>query len=210
MQTKRTTQFSRVIATLGVVGALGLAPAAEAGQNRNNPASAAGNAVEALLNAANGNGGQGRQTGGPVGGQNQGGGVSHSQPGQTQQAKAGGGKFDRSQPRVHWRGQYAGSNDGRNAVLEIKPTGKVDYDTMSYSVILRDQDRGQAFQGTGYVDFKQGVGRPAHVMYFQRPLAGPSGRKTVERLFLHTWDTGFISGTTEWRGTSYGLAFKAR
>lgn len=209
MDRKRTPGLGRVVATVGVVGALGLAPAAQAGHKQTGSA-AAGDAVEALLDAAQGHGGHGRQAHGSAGGQSQGAGQSHNGAGQTRQAKAGGGKFDRDQPKAHWRGQYAGSNDGRDAVLEIKPTGRLDADTMSYSVILRDTDRGQAFQGTGYVDFKQGSGRPAHVMYFPRPLAGPSGRKTVERLYLHTWDTAVISGTTEWRGTSYGLAFQAR
>ena len=207
MPTTRITQINRFIATVSLAGALGLAPAASADQLNNNTAAAAGDAVEALLKGAGGNGGQGQQ--GRSGQQAQSGGVSHSKPRQTRQAKAGGDRFDRDRPKVHWRGQYAGSNDGRDAVLEIKPTGRIDSDTMSYSVILRDRDRGEAFQGNGYVDFKQGSGRPAHVMYFQRPLAGPSGKKTVERLYLHTWDTGFISGTTEWRGTNYGLAFQA-
>lgn len=210
MQTRRTTQISRVIATLGMVGALGLAPAAEADHSRSHAAEAAGDALEAILDTAQGHGGQAQHNHGSGRSQQQSGGVSHNQPSHTQQAQAGGGKFNRDQPRVHWGGQYAGSNDGRDAVLEIKPTGRLDADTMTYSVILRDQDRNQAFQGTGYVDFKQGSGRPAHVMYFQRSLVGPSGQKTVKRLYLHTWDTGFISGTTEWRGTRYGLAFKAR
>lgn len=207
MPTSRITQINRFIATVSLAGALGLAPAASAGQLDNNTATAAGDAVEALLQSAGSNGSHGQQ--GPSGQQGQSGGVSHSAP-QTQQATGGGGKFDRDRPKVHWRGRYAGSNDGRDAVLEIKPTGRTDHDTMSYSVILRDQDRGEAFQGNGYVDFKPGSGRPAHMMYFKRPLVGPSGKKTIERLYLHTWDTGLISGTTKWRGTSYGLAFRAR
>jgi hypothetical protein len=120
-----------------------------------------------------------------------------------------GGPLDPSDPIPHWEDLYKGSNDGRTGYLEIVGNGKVSEHTMEFIVKLLDEDRDVSFEGLGYVDYVQGEGKPLHVMYFKRPLTGPSGTKTVNRLDLHTWDNDYVSGTTEWKGTRYGAAFEA-
>lgn len=111
----------------------------------------------------------------------------------------------------HWVGGYRGYNDGREARLTIdidQPGG----DTHVFIVTLKDLDRGVVFRGTGVsspgIEGEDAIG--PHVMLFPfGPLRQVEGAaiKEIGALYLHTWNTNYISGHTVWNEKTYGLAF---
>ncbi|MFK7905231.1 MAG: hypothetical protein AB8B69_08910 [Chitinophagales bacterium] len=98
-------------------------------------------------------------------------------------------------------GSYVGRIDGRNASLKIArtPEGKVAY-------TLVDLDRNMTFKAlTNSISVDDA--RP-HAMRSIR-LRSENGRKTktIGGLYLHTWNTNYISGYDIWNGKEYGNFF---
>ncbi|MEZ4887137.1 MAG: hypothetical protein R3E32_20570 [Chitinophagales bacterium] len=98
-------------------------------------------------------------------------------------------------------GNYEGRIDGRNARLNIArtPEGKVAY-------TLVDVDRNVTFKAlTNSISVDDA--RP-HVMR-SLTLRSEDGRhtKTIGGLYLHTWNTNYISGYDVWNGKEYGNFF---
>lgn len=98
-------------------------------------------------------------------------------------------------------GNFVGRIDGRNAQLKIERTsdGKVAY-------TLIDKDRSVTFKAQTnsiQVDDAQ-----PHRMR-SLTLRSTDGRhtKTIGGLYLHTWNTNYISGYTVWNGKEYGNFF---
>lgn len=114
---------------------------------------------------------------------------------------------------AHWEGTYNGYNDGRRARLTIEHGGPGATDDMihAFRITLEDLDRNETFEGRGTTTHAAGnpTANPTpHIMDVGtlQNVSG-SGQKDVNRLLLHTWDTSHISGSTQWRGTDYGLSF---
>ncbi|MGB0931939.1 MAG: hypothetical protein ACPGVB_14240, partial [Chitinophagales bacterium] len=98
-------------------------------------------------------------------------------------------------------GYFVGRIDGRNANLKIERTsgGKIAY-------TLVDTDRNVTFKAqTNSISVDDA--RP-HVMR-SLTLRSTDGRhtKTIGGLFLHTWNTNYISGYSVWNGKEYGNFF---
>lgn len=93
-----------------------------------------------------------------------------------------------------WIGEYYGRIDGRAARLSIEQGFE-----MSYDVVLRDLEKGVTFRG----------GASASTTNELRDfiLRSPGGEtKRIHDLLLHN-GSDHISGSTEWRGKNFGLAF---
>ena len=98
-------------------------------------------------------------------------------------------------------GDFVGRIDGRNAKLSIKrtPEGKVAY-------TLTDLDRNVTFKAlTNSISVDDA--RP-HVMR-SLTLRTENGRnsKRIGGLYLHTWNTNYISGYDIWNGKEFGNFF---
>lgn len=110
------------------------------------------------------------------------------------------GRLNRDNWVSEWYGRYEGRLDGRKARLEI--TAPSDNELR---MELRDVDRGMVF--TKAIDVSEAGRSPAHVLQDVTLTTSGGDTKTLERLLLHTWNTNYISGHTEWRGTDYGNFF---
>lgn len=107
----------------------------------------------------------------------------------------------RFQNITQFYGNYTGHSDGRNAKLKIErtPAGKVAY-------TLVDLDRNVTFKAQ-LNSLPIDDARP-HAMR-SVTLRSTDGRhtKTIGGLYLHTWNTNYISGYTVWSGKEYGSYF---
>lgn len=120
-------------------------------------------------------------------------------------ASAGNGpRFDRNSDDwpEQWEYTYRGRNDGRRADLYIRVLDETGT-TVRFFVGLYDRERGNYFKGETEMDRNS----PSHIMSDLTLETDDGGTKTVDRLYLHTWDTNYVSGRTEWRGNYYGLHF---
>jgi astacin len=120
------------------------------------------------------------------------------------QAGAGNGSGLSSADWVsQWLGTYDGRLDGRRARLTI--TDPTLSKGVNFNVRLEDLDRGVVLTGKGRIK----SGAPKHVMEFPSQLTSADGqiKKKLVKLFLHTWNTNYISGYDEWQGKNFGLAF---
>ena len=83
-----------------------------------------------------------------------------------------------------WPGRYTGRLDGRPATLTIRRVGA------AFRITLTDPDDGPAYAGEMPAHRVQG-----HVLTIPALIA-PDGRAVTRvRLYLHTQDTGYVSGT---------------
>lgn len=101
-----------------------------------------------------------------------------------------------------WTYVYRGRNDGRRADLSIRVLEQT-ADSVRFFVGLYDRDRGYYFKGETEKDRNS----TSHVMSDLTLRTDDGSKKTIDRLYLHTWDTNYVSGRTEWRGNYYGLHF---
>lgn len=109
-----------------------------------------------------------------------------------------GERFDEANWAQEWTGSYEGRVDGRRVALTIAKTDS------ELEVEWEGIDREATFSTTIPLDSQEG---PSHVLS-DLILKSPSGgTKHIERLLMHTWNTNFISGYTEWQGTHYGNYF---
>lgn len=107
-----------------------------------------------------------------------------------------GGRFNTSQWTSEWTGTFRGRQDGRRAKLTIERDGS------QLRLTLDDLERGLVFTGTA-----QNASQPRHTLDDITLTTTDGDVKHIERLLLHTWDTNYISGYSEWQGTDYGSYF---
>ncbi len=96
-------------------------------------------------------------------------------------------------------GTYEGYTDGRKARLIIS---KVGYAT---SIKLIDLSRNVTF-GTTTQSMPIKVGSP-HILESLDLIGSNKDSKKIGRLYLHTWNTNYISGNTIWNGQKFGILF---
>lgn len=111
-----------------------------------------------------------------------------------------GGRFTPSDWVSTWSGTYVGYQDGRNARLVIAPSQN------DLLITLDDIDRSVTFEGAFDIT-TQTLSSPNHILTNLRLTSADGRVKQIDRLFLHTWDTNYISGYSTWRGTNFGSYF---
>lgn len=111
-------------------------------------------------------------------------------------AAGSGGRFDSDNWADEWAGTYRGRQDGRKAFLTIERDGA------RIHLTFKDLDRGDTFTGA-----VQNNTEPLHQLEDIRLTSRDGGTKVLDRLLLHTWDTNYISGSSQWQGTHYGNYF---
>lgn len=98
-------------------------------------------------------------------------------------------------------GNYVGRMDGRNAQLTIVHTsGK-------YTITLKDLDRNVTFRHVTPLLSLNFLGQKHKLEKMTLQKVGGRGSKTIGGLYMHTWNTNYISGYTIWSGKEYGNFF---
>ena len=96
-----------------------------------------------------------------------------------------------------WIGSYEGRQDGRRAKLTIT------WDNLLWLHIkLEGLDRNQTFTGTVHRGDQEST--PAHILTDIKLTGKNGGVKRIEQLALHTWNTNYITGHSQWHGNDYG------
>jgi hypothetical protein len=102
-----------------------------------------------------------------------------------------------------WQGFYRGSNDGRAAMLQVDvredASGRWHFDFTFID-----------FAGHRWVgNFTGDVGSRCHALEHPIELlsVGNQGPVRWKGLYLHTWDTDWLTGVSEWAGQEYGMIF---
>ena len=98
-------------------------------------------------------------------------------------------------------GCYTGNLDGRSAKLQIR------FPFNSFSVVFKDFAGNTWFRDVDANRNESGISNVLGSLTLQAPLG--SGRQNLswEALYLHTWDTKFVSGVSVWNGQRFGMAF---
>jgi hypothetical protein len=100
-------------------------------------------------------------------------------------------------------GTYIGEYDGRNAKLEIGDL-KGDYPGPMFHIVFTELERGEVYVGT-----HAEKGNHGHIMTnITLKLKGGNNTVSWPKLFLHTWNTDFISGISTWNGIEFGMSFR--
>lgn len=102
---------------------------------------------------------------------------------------------------VKWFGEYHGFEDGNPATLLIglSPTRSAPGE-VAYSVILSS---GGLYRGVGTVR----ENGPYHILKDLTLKTSDGKTKTLSRLYLHTWNTKYITGYSVWRDQEFGMSF---
>lgn len=100
-------------------------------------------------------------------------------------------------------GTYKGKLDGRNASLNIS-ISEHNPAWYGFQVILKDLDRNVTFYGNFYKPRKNFD----HIVK-DLGLKSKDGKhaKKITRLYLHTWDTNYITAFDKWGKGTYGYLF---
>ena len=99
-------------------------------------------------------------------------------------------------------GTYVGNYDGRNARLVISDV-KADSAWPTCHLTFTELERSQTYVGT-YVH----KGRHDHIITdMVLKERGGQDRVTWSRLYLHTWNTAYLSGVSVWNGIEFGMSF---
>jgi hypothetical protein len=100
-------------------------------------------------------------------------------------------------------GSYHGSYDGRNASLSI--TSVISFKTV-LEITFKDLDRNETYEGQW--------GAPTETSPETHILAnitlnqvGGSGQIYWSKLYLHTWNTSYMSGVSVWNNIEFGMSF---
>jgi hypothetical protein len=99
-------------------------------------------------------------------------------------------------------GSYQGSYDGRNASVSIASV-------ISFNTVLRitftDLDRNETYEG----QWSAPEASPATHLLANSTLnqVGGSGQVSWSKLYLHTWNTSFLSGVSVWNNIEFGMSF---
>jgi hypothetical protein len=106
-----------------------------------------------------------------------------------------------------WGGTYLGKLDGKHATLTISPVYPIyPPDIWSFTISATDMN-GTEYSTQG--ELIANVGALCHeIPAFALWTDDGGNRINVNRLLLHTWDTDYVSGETEWGGQRYGCVFK--
>lgn len=103
-------------------------------------------------------------------------------------------------------GRYEGSHDGRRARLTIGDT-KADSPWPTFLITLEDLDRNQEFRNLHQQRSEASDGK--HVLTNINLTERHSGhRKRYRKLYLHTWDTDYLTGISVWRNREFGASFE--
>jgi hypothetical protein len=104
-------------------------------------------------------------------------------------------------------GSYSGSYDGRQAevTIEAGAQGVVSFNTL-FTVTFTDLDRHEQYQGIATVP--EGVIDTHIFSDFTLNRVGGSGSVYWSRLYLHTWDTSYMSGVSVWDNIEFGMSFR--
>lgn len=108
-------------------------------------------------------------------------------------------RFNRNSWISDWTGTYIGREDGRITELIIERKDSQLHFT------LNGIDRNKTF--TTAVPIKDLDDSPRHIFKNLVLETDDGTKKQVERLYLHTWNTNYISGYTQWSGNDYGNYF---
>ncbi len=104
-------------------------------------------------------------------------------------------------------GSYSGSYDGRHAEVTIMAgaQGVVSFNTL-FTVTFTDLDRNEQYQGIAAV---QEGAIDTHIFsdFTLNRVAG-NGSVYWSKLYLHTWDTSYISGVSVWNNIEFGMSFR--
>lgn len=111
-----------------------------------------------------------------------------------------GGALDRSTWVSAWTGVYVGYHDGHDARLRIERADS------KLNISLIDEDRSKTFTGSVSIS-EQSQSPPRHVLKNLRLTATDGLEKDIGRLFLHTWDTNYVTGFSRWGNSTYGSYF---
>jgi hypothetical protein len=107
---------------------------------------------------------------------------------------------------LDFRGSYHGSYDGRDAHVTIEQgaAGVSSFNTL-FTVTFTDLQRNEVYEGVASVP--EGV-LDVHVLSdFTLDRVGGGDSVYWSRLYLHTWDTSYMSGVSLWNNTEYGMSY---
>ncbi len=113
----------------------------------------------------------------------------------------------RQSSATDWNGNYIGVNDGRACTLRIDvPRQYAGSSDWLFQVEFTD------FAGNRWANTALHLPNDNDRIHEMRdmtlfPRSGQSGDLSWKRLHLHTWDTNYITGWSEWRGQQYGMIF---
>ncbi len=108
---------------------------------------------------------------------------------------------------LDFTGSYRGSYDGRDAHVTIEEgaSGVRSPNTL-FTVTYTDLQNNEVYQGIASVP--EGV-LDVHVLSdFTLDKLGGGGSVYWSRLYLHTWDTSYMSGVSLWANTEYGMSYR--
>lgn len=103
-------------------------------------------------------------------------------------------------------GSYRGSYDGRDGRVTIEQgaAGVRSFNTL-FTVTFTDLQRNEVYKGVASVP--EGV-LDVHVLSdFTLDRVGGGDFVYWSRLYLHTWDTSYMSGVSLWNNTEYGMSY---
>ncbi len=99
-------------------------------------------------------------------------------------------------------GSYQGSYDGRNASVLI--TSAFSFNTV-LNIMFEDLDRNETYEGLWSAP--EGS-PPTHILAdITLNQVGGSGQVYWSKLYLHTWNTSYMSGVSVWNNIEFGMSF---
>jgi len=111
-----------------------------------------------------------------------------------------------------WNGQWDGIYDGRAAALltTFQQAPSDNHRAVPNFTYTEGENVWNTWPSPVYsIDaFSHRVDNPPSLV----PFEGAPGRQSLEwpLIFIHTWDTNFISGISRWQGKDYGMWFRRR
>ena len=99
-------------------------------------------------------------------------------------------------------GSYHGSYDGRNASLAI--TSGISFNTI-LRITFKDLDRNETYEGQWSAPETSPETHILADMTLNR--VGGSGQVYWSKLYLHTWNTSYMSGVSVWNNIEFGMSF---
>ena len=120
-------------------------------------------------------------------------------------------RLDRSDPErwtLQWIGVYDGRLNGQEAELTVSNSERQPFgDGYQYKFDIQLETADNSYEGHG---FASNVGdNSSHVILIREPLSSDDGStRDLAKLYLHTWDTHYVTGVLEEQDERYGAHFK--